>query len=90
MGDQDLPDEERIPPDELRAQPPRQQRQLPVPPRAAEQVRAPDDPSLWGTMWGWTFGTPTAVQAADGTLLVTFFAAGLDGVSAIRCVRVEP
>jgi hypothetical protein len=40
-------------------------------------------------MWGWTFGTPTAVQAPDGSLLVTFFAAGFDGISAIRFVRVE-
>ena len=57
--------------------------------RAADQQRAPEDPSLWGTMWGWTFGTPTAVQAPDGSVLVTFFASGFDGVTAIRCVRVE-
>jgi hypothetical protein len=57
--------------------------------RAADQERAPEDPSLWGTMWGWTFGTPTAVQAPDGSVLVTFFASGFDGVSAIRSVRLE-
>ena len=32
-------------------------------------------------MWGWTFGTPTAVQAPDGSVLVTFFASGFDGVT---------
>lgn len=57
--------------------------------RAADLHRAPADPSLWGTMWGWTFGTPTAVQAPDGSVLVTFFASGFDGVTAIRCVRLE-
>jgi hypothetical protein len=51
--------------------------------------RAPSDPSLWGTMWGWTFGTPTAAQAPDGSVLVTFFGTGFDGVAAIRCVRIE-
>lgn len=44
---------------------------------------------LWGTMWGWTFGGPTAVQLPDGRVVVTFFAAGADGVSAIRCVTLE-
>jgi hypothetical protein len=57
--------------------------------RAADQPRAAADPSLWGTMWGWTFGTPTAVQAPDGSVLVTFFASGFDGVTAIRWVRLE-
>jgi hypothetical protein len=57
--------------------------------RAADRRRAPDDPSLRATTWGWTFGTPTAVQAPDGSLLVTFFGAGFDGVRATRCVRVE-
>jgi hypothetical protein len=57
--------------------------------RAADVARAPDDPALWGTMWGWTFGSPTAVQAPDGSVFVTFFAAGFDGVSAVRCVRIE-
>ncbi len=56
---------------------------------AADQPRGADDPSLWGTMWGWTFGTPTAVQAPDGSVLVTFFAAGFDGVTAIRCVTLD-
>jgi hypothetical protein len=51
--------------------------------------RAPDDPALWGTMWGWTFGSPVAVQAPDGSVLVSFFAAGFDGVSAVRCGRFE-
>ena len=40
-------------------------------------------------MWGWTFGTPTAVQAPDGSVLVTFFASGFDGVTAIHCVRID-
>jgi len=40
-------------------------------------------------MCRWTFGTPTAVQAPDGSVLVTFFAAGFDGVAADRCVRLE-
>ena len=63
--------------------------------RAATGARAssrdlPDgDLPLWGTMWGWTFGGPTAVRLPDGTVAVTFFAAGFDGVSAIRCVRLE-
>jgi hypothetical protein len=54
-----------------------------------DRARAADDPSLWGTMWGWTFGTPTAVQAPDGSVIVTFFASGFDGVTDIRCVRLE-
>jgi len=57
--------------------------------RAVDARRAPDDPSLWGTMWGWTFGTPTAVQVPDGSVLVTFFASGFDGVPAIHCVRID-
>jgi len=57
--------------------------------RAAGQHRSPDDPALWGSMWGWTFGNPTAVQAPDGSVLVTFFGSGFDGVTAIRCVRLE-
>ena len=56
---------------------------------AASQARAAHGSSLWGTMWGWTFGTPTAVQAPDGSVLVTFFGAGIDGMAAVRCVRLE-
>ena len=44
---------------------------------------------LWGTRWGWAFGGPTAVQLPDGGVVVTFFAAGFDGLSAIRCVKLE-
>ena len=54
-----------------------------------DRDRAADDPSLWGTMWGWTFGSPTAVQAPDGSVLVTFFAQAFDGVMDVRCVRLE-
>lgn len=63
--------------------------------RAATGARAssrdvPDaDVPLWGTMWGWTFGGPTPVQLPDGRVAVTFFAAGFDGVPAIRCVLLE-
>jgi hypothetical protein len=63
--------------------------------RAATGARAssrdvPDaDVPLWGTMWGWTFGGPTPVQLPDGTVAVTFFATGTDGVPAIRCVLLE-
>jgi len=56
---------------------------------AADVERAADDPALWGTMWGWTFGSPVAAQAPDGTVLVTFFATTDDGVMEIRCVRLE-
>jgi hypothetical protein len=54
-----------------------------------DRARTADDPALWGSMWGWTFGSPTAVQAPDGSVLITFFAAGFDGVFEVRCVRVE-
>jgi hypothetical protein len=57
---------------------------------AAEDARPHEDPALWDSMWGWTFGTPTAVQLAEGTIVVTFFAMAGDGVSAIRAVRIEP
>jgi hypothetical protein len=57
--------------------------------RAHDESRPAGDPSLWGSMWGWTFGTPTGVEAPDGSVVVTFFAAGFDGVSAVRCVRLE-
>ena len=56
---------------------------------APDQARDPGDPSLWGTMWGWTFGTPSAVEAPDGSVIATFFAAGFDGVTEIRWVRIE-
>ncbi len=54
-------------------------------------VRPPgdDDAALWDSMWGWTFGTPTPVQLADGTVVITFFAMDGGGVSAIRAVRIE-
>ena len=55
----------------------------------ARQHDRRDDPELWKTMWGWTFGTPTPVQLPDGTIVVTFFAAGFDGVSEIRVVRLQ-
>jgi hypothetical protein len=51
--------------------------------------RAPEDPALWGTMWGWTFGSPVAAQAPDGSVVVSFFAADLAGVFTVRCVRME-
>jgi hypothetical protein len=57
--------------------------------RASSRDVPDADVPLWGTMWGWTFGGPTPVQLPDGTIAVTFFAAGVDGVSAIRCVKLE-
>ena len=48
-----------------------------------------DEASLWGTMWGWTFGTPTAVQLPGGSVALSFFATGFDGVTEIRCVKIE-
>jgi hypothetical protein len=57
--------------------------------RAAAAERRQTDAPLWGAMWGWTFGTPVSVQAPDETVLITFFAAGQDGVRAIRVVQLE-
>ena len=57
--------------------------------RASSRDVPDADVPLWGTMWGWTFGGPTAVQLPDGTVAVTFFATGFDGVPAIRCVQLE-
>ena len=63
--------------------------------RAATGARAssrdePDaDLPLWGTMWGWTFGGPCPVQLPDGRVVVTFFATGVDGITAIRAVTLE-
>jgi hypothetical protein len=51
--------------------------------------RGEDEASLWGTMWGWTFGTPTPVQLPHGAVAISFFATGDDGVTAIRCVKIE-
>jgi hypothetical protein len=45
---------------------------------------------LWGTMWGWSFGSPCPLELADGSVLIAFFAVGHDGVSAIHCVRFRP
>lgn len=55
---------------------------------AGDDARRDRDPALWKAMWGWTFGTPTPVQLADGTVVITFFAMDGGGVSAIRAVRV--
>jgi len=54
--------------------------------RAATRDRDP----LWGSMWGWTFGSPCPVELADGTVLVVFFAMDEGGVYAIRSVRLRP
>jgi hypothetical protein len=50
--------------------------------------RSPDP--LWGSMWGWTFGSPCPLELADGTVLVAFFAMDDGGVYAIRSVRLRP
>jgi len=57
--------------------------------RASSRDVPDADVPLWGTMWGWTFGGPTPVQLPDGTVAVTFFATGVDGIPAIRCVQLE-
>lgn len=57
--------------------------------RATEPEGRDRDGPLWGEMWGWTFGTPVAVQAPDGTVIVTFYAAGFDGLRAIRVVQLD-
>jgi hypothetical protein len=59
---------------------------FPAPPEPA----APDAAPLWGTMWGWSFGSPCPLELADGSVLVAFFAVDDGGVSAIHCVRVRP
>jgi hypothetical protein len=58
----------------------------PAPPAAARDDADP----LWGSMWGWTFGSPCPVELDDGSVLVAFFAADDGGVSAIRGVRFHP
>jgi hypothetical protein len=57
---------------------------------AHDAGRAAEDPSLWSTMWGWTFGTPTPVELPDRSIAITFFATSLDGVTGIHCVRLRP
>ena len=58
--------------------------------RPRQQLDVPDaDLPLWGTMWGWTFGGPCPVQLPDGRVVVTFFATGVDGITAIRSVTLE-
>jgi hypothetical protein len=44
---------------------------------------------LWGSMWGWTFGSPCPLELADGSVLVAFFAMDDGGVYAIRSVRLR-
>lgn len=46
------------------------------------------DSALWSTMWGWTFGTPTPVELPDGSIGITFYWTGADGVTGIRFVRL--
>jgi len=56
----------------------------------ARDGRRPEETGpLWGTMWGWKFGSPTPLLAPDGTVLVTFACAEADGVRHVRCVRLE-
>lgn len=52
--------------------------------------RVEADPSLWGTMWGWTFGQPMPVALPDGHVGVVFFALGPDRLPSIRFVRIDP
>ena len=49
----------------------------------------PEDADLWRTMWGWTFGNPVPVALPDDSVAVTFYAAGFDGVTGIRCARIR-
>lgn len=51
--------------------------------------RIEPDPSLWGTMWGWTFGQPMPVALPDGQVGVVFFAQGPDRLPSIRFVRID-
>ena len=51
---------------------------------------AVDTDPLWGSMWGWTFGSPCPVELDDGSVLVAFFASDETGRSAIRIVRLRP
>jgi BNR repeat-like domain len=48
-----------------------------------------DDGPLWGTMWGWTFGTPVPVAGHGRSVFVTFNCAEPDGVRQIRIVELE-
>jgi hypothetical protein len=58
--------------------------------RVVDADRVDSSDGLWDTMWGWTFGTPTPVELPDGTVAVTFFATGFDGVTGIRCAVLRP
>ena len=58
-------------------------------PGSAGSPGAVTDP-LWGSMWGWTFGSPCPVESDDGSVLVAFFASDHAGVYTIRSVRVSP
>jgi len=49
----------------------------------------PDKAPLWGSMWGWTFGSPTPVLGHNDTVLVTFSCADHDGIRYVRCVELE-
>jgi len=51
------------------------------------ETREPDP--LWGSMWGWTFGSPCPLELDDGTVLVAFFTMDESGVYAIRSVRLR-
>jgi sialidase-1 len=57
-------------------------------PASRASDRTPDP--LWGSMWGWTFGSPCPLELADGSVLVAFFAMDGAGVYAIRSVRLRP
>ena len=57
----------------------------PAPPEGGQA----DDGPLWGTMWGWTFGSPVPVPGPGGSVLVAFNCAERDGVRQIRLVRLE-
>jgi hypothetical protein len=41
--------------------------------RTDDEARSEQDPALWGSMWGWTFGQPMPVTLGDGTVGVCFF-----------------
>lgn len=58
--------------------------------RASVVDRVELDPSLWNTMWGWTFGQPMPVALPDGHVGVAFFAQGPDRLPSIRFVRLDP
>jgi len=58
--------------------------------RASVIDRREADPSLWATMWGWTFGQPMPVALPAGQVGVAFFGQGPDRAPAIRFVRLDP